>query len=286
MKKIMMASFIAMCLSINAFAEDDGYGNDIPPARQEGTVDDGYGNKLPEYGQQPEYKSFEEARASSGGSSAAAAPIRFAGHFAIGLGSYWDYPDDYLGDNDWIGVTLDLGGLIKYQINNLLSVVPELNFGFNVTMREIGRGTSYWYGEYKVNETRVLFNINIPVTLRVTPMPFLYVEAGGRISLNLGTDHTLDWYDENDEKIEVPKQFSQLEKWKVNTFVPSIVAGLGGTVGKFDIGARLILDLGGIEKEDKETFKVYDENGFAQDITVKNNTKNWTVQLLMNFYFN
>ena len=282
----MMASFIAMCLSINAFAEDDGYGNDIPPARQEGTVDDGYGNKLPEYGQQPEYKSFEEARASSGGSSAAAAPIRFAGHFAIGLGSYWDYPDDYLGDNDWIGVTLDLGGLIKYQINNLLSVVPELNFGFNVTMREIGRGTSYWYGEYKVNETRVLFNINIPVTLRVTPMPFLYVEAGGRISLNLGTDHTLDWYDENDEKIEVPKQFSQLEKWKVNTFVPSIVAGLGGTVGKFDIGARLILDLGGIEKEDKETFKVYDENGFAQDITVKNNTKNWTVQLLMNFYFN
>ena len=286
MKKIMMASFIAMCLSINAFAEDDGYGNDIPPARQEGTVDDGYGNKLPEYGQQPEYKSFEEARASSGGSSAAAAPIRFAGHFAIGLGSYWDYPDDYLGDNDWIGVTLDLGGLIKYQINNLLSVVPELNLGFNVTMREIGRGTSYWYGEYKVNETRVLFNINIPVTLRVTPMPFLYVEAGGRISLNLGTDHTLDWYDENDEKIEVPKQFSQLEKWNVKTFVPSIIAGLGGTVGKFDIGARLILDLGGIEKKDKETIPVYDENGFAQDITVKNNTKNWTVQLLMNFYFN
>ena len=290
----MMASVIAMCLSINAFAEDDGYGNDIPAARQEGTVDDGYGNKLPEYGQQPEYKSFEEARASRSSGGSSTAPLRFAGHFAIGLGSYWDYPNDYLGDNDWIGVTMDLGGLINYRINSLLSIVPELNFGFNVSMREIARGTSWWYGDYKVNETRVLFNINIPVTLRVTPMPFLYVEAGGRISLNLGTDHTLDYYDQDNEKIDVPKEFSQLEKWKVNTFVPSIVAGIGGTVDKFDIGARLILDLGGIEKEDKFTIPVYDENGnfkfdengFPITKTAKNDTKNWTVQLLMNYYFN
>ena len=43
MKKLMIASAIAlMCFSANAFAEDDGYGNDIPTAREEGTVDDGY----------------------------------------------------------------------------------------------------------------------------------------------------------------------------------------------------------------------------------------------------
>ena len=57
MKKLFIASAIAMmCLSANAFAEDDGYGNDIPAARTEGTVDDGYGNKLPS--NEPEYKSF------------------------------------------------------------------------------------------------------------------------------------------------------------------------------------------------------------------------------------
>ena len=40
MKKLFIASAIAMmCLSANAFAEDDGYGNDIPAARSEGTVD-------------------------------------------------------------------------------------------------------------------------------------------------------------------------------------------------------------------------------------------------------
>ena len=281
MKKIMIASALALCLGVNAFAEDDGYGNDIPPARQEGTVDDGYGNKLPEYGQSTtEYKSYGEARSSSGKSSEA--PVRFGGHFAVGLGSYWDFPSDYLGDNDWIGVTFDLGGVVKYRVNSLLSVVPELNLGFNYTSREVASGTSWYYGDYKVNESRSLVNINIPLTLRLTPTPNLYVEAGGRISFNLTTDHKLDYFDKDGESIDVPDWISKLDKWEVKTFVPSIVAGLGGSIGQFDFGARLILDVGGIEKHDK--VEDVDDNGNI--FTVENNTKNWTVQLLMNYYFN
>ena len=280
MKKLMMASALALCLGVNAFAEDDGYGNDIPAARQEGTVDDGYGNKLPEYGQSTtEYKSFEEARASRG-NSYSAAPIRFGGHFAVGLGSYWDYPEDYLGDNKWLGVTFDIGGVLNYRVNSLLSVVPELNFGFNYTAREVARGSSWYYRNYKVNETRTLFNINIPLTLRLTPMPNLYVEAGGRVSFNLGTSHTWNYYDENGESI--PDSEIELEEWKVNTFVPSVIAGVGGSLGQFDFGARLILDLGGIEKEDK--LAAYDDKG--NFVTDKNNTKNWTVQFLINYYIN
>ena len=275
MKKLMIASALAMCLSANAFAEDDGYGNDIPPARQEGTVDDGYGNKLPEYGKS-EYKSFEEARSSSG--SRSTAQVRIGGHLGIGLGSYWDYPSE-MGDNDWLGVTMDLGGVLKYQINSLVSVVPELNLGFNVTTREIARGNSWWYGDYRVEETRLLFNINIPLTLRISPIPAFYVEAGGRISFNLGTDHTRDYYDENNEKIEVPESYSKLEKWKVSTFVPSVVAGLGASIAQFDVGARLVLDLGGIEKDSKWITP-------DGDTVFENNTKNWTIQLLMNYYFN
>jgi hypothetical protein len=276
MKKLMIASAIAMmCLSANAFAEDDGYGNDIPPARQEGTVDDGYGNKLPEYGKS-EYKSYGEARSSSGARSTA--QLRIGGHFGIGLGTYWDYPSE-LGDNDWLGVTMDFGGVLKYQINSLLSVVPELNLGFNVTSREIGRGNSRWYGDYRVDETRLLFNINIPLTLRITPIPEFYIEAGGRISFNLGTDHTMDYYDENDEKIDVPESYRKMEKWKVNTFVPSIVAGLGASIAQFDVGARLILDVVGIEKDPKWITP----DGTA---TFDNNTKNWSIQLLMNYYIN
>ena len=274
MKKLMIVSALAMCLGVNAFAEDDGYGNDIPPARQEGTVDDGYGNKLPEYGQSTtEYKSYGEARSSSGKSSDA--QVRFGGHFGMGLGAYWDYPSqtEYLGKNDWLGVTMDLGGVVKYRVNNLLSVVPELNFGLNVTAREIASGSSWYYGDYKVNETRVLFNINIPLTLRLTPVPNFYVEAGGRVSFNLGTSHTQDYYDANGESIDVPDSYRKLEDWEVKTFVPSVVAGLGGSVGQLDFGARLILDVGGIEKNDKiEDFE--------------NNTKNWTIQLLVNYYIN
>lgn len=291
MKKLMIASAIAlMCFSANAFAEDDGYGNDIPAARSEGTVDDGYGNKLPA-SNEPEYKSFEEARSSSKGGDVNQKPLSLAGHFGIGLGSYWDYPSEYLGDNDWLGISMDFGIAFKYRITPMLSFVPELNLGFVITSREVASGSSWWYGDYRVDETRVLFDINIPVTVRFTPLPMFYVEAGGRVSFNLATSHTLDYYDEDGNSIDVPSRYSDLDEWKVKTFVPSVIGGFGFTINKqLEIGARFIMDLGGIEDDDKiflyDTKKddfVRDANGDPRVET--NGTKNWTIQVVGNYYF-
>ena len=147
MKKLFIASAIAMmCLSANAFAEDDGYGNDIPAARSEGTVDDGYGNKLPS--NEPEYKSFEEARSSSYGSPSKGSKkndnqrTRFGLHLGIGFASLANYPTDkdfvrQYGENEWLGVSGDIGLIVKFPLNPILSFVPELNFGMTYLSEEI-----------------------------------------------------------------------------------------------------------------------------------------------------
>lgn len=291
MKKLILASAIAMmCLSANAFAEDDGYGNDIPAARVEGTVDDGYGNKLPS--NQPEYKSFEDARSSSRG-GAQGVPFNLGLHLAFGLGTYWDYPTDrylveYFGENDWLTVNFDIGGIAKIKMSNLVSIVPEVNFGFNFTSREVGRGRYY-----KVEESRTLINVNVPVALRFTPLPYAYVEAGARFNFNLGTSHTLDWYDEDGNALKDwnGKEVSEeLDKWEAKAFIPSFIAGLGGTVRasghELDLGIRFILDLVGVEKDDKidftyegEVLKVGD-----QKLVVENNTKMWAIQFYVNYF--
>ena len=296
MKKLILASAIAMmCLSANAFAEDDGYGNDIPAARVEGTVDDGYGNKLPS--NQPEYKSFEDARSSSRG-GAQGVPFNLGLHLAFGLGTYWDYPTDrylldYFGENDWLTVNFDIGGIAKIKMSNLVSIVPEVNFGFYFTSREIGRGHSSYYGNYKVEESRTLINVNVPVALRFTPVPYAFVEAGARFNFNLGTSHTMDYYDEDGQALKdwKGKEVSrELDKWEAKAFIPSFIAGLGGTVRasghELDLGIRFILDLVGVEKDDKidftyegEVLKVGD-----QKLVVENNTKMWAIQFYVNYF--
>ncbi len=291
MKKLILASAIAMmCLSANAFAEDDGYGNDIPAARVEGTVDDGYGNKLPSNG--PEYKSFEDARSSSRG-GVQGIPFNMGLHLAFGLGTYWDYPTDrylveYFGENDWLTVNFDIGGVAKIKMSNLVSIVPEVNFGFNFTSREVGRDRYY-----KVEESRTLINVNVPVALRFTPLPYAYVEAGARFNFNLGTSHTLDWYDEDGNALKDwnGKEVSEeLDKWEAKAFIPSFIAGFGGTVRanghELDLGIRLILDLVGVEKDDDIDFtyegEVLTVNG--EKLVVENKTKMWAIQFFVNYY--
>lgn len=299
MKKLILASAIAaMCLSSNAFAEDDGYGNDIPPARTEGTVDDGYGNKLPS--NEPEYKSFEEARASSNGNSSSPA-LNFGFHFGFGGGPYLDYPTDtlvlqHIGENDWTNISFDLGGMVKYRVNSLLSVVPELNLGITIASRDKGKGFDWYYGPYQVSEQRVLVNLNLPLMLRVTPHPNFYVEAGARINFNLGTSHSYEYFDSKGEPLvdEYEDQISkELEEWKVKTFIPSVVGGLGGTFRvnghELDFGLRVIYDLIGVEEDDKIDFydkqnKKFLTNEKGDKIVVNNDTRMLTIQMVLNYY--
>jgi hypothetical protein len=332
MKKLILASTIAMmCLSANVFAEDDGYGNDIPAARQEGTVDDGYGNKLPAADDEPEYKTYEEARSGSNGTatygtstygntsngtassdastiSYPSPVLNFGIHFGFGLGFLAGYPTndlytEYMGKkDDWDNYSFDIGLVVKYRVNDFVTVAPEVNLGIGLSMREIGSGYDWRYKEYKVNENRAFINMNIPLVVRVTPIPYLFVEAGGRLNFNLGTGHSNDYTDKDgnpymvydSDKGEYVKYSEEREEWKVRTFIPSLVAGIGGTFRAnnhdIEIGVRFNYDLLGLEKDDKVDF--YDEelgmfvtNDKNEKLVVTNETKWLSLQFYFNYYF-
>lgn len=332
MKKLILASTIAMmCLGANAFAEDDGYGNDIPAARQEGSVDDGYGNKLPAADDEPEYKTYEQARGASNGASSNSgavyggatttaassnpseltypSPVLNLGiHFGFGFGFLAGYPTndlftEYMGKKeDWDSYSIDIGLAVKYRINELVTFAPEVNIGVGVSLREIGSGYDWKFKEYKVNENRAFINVNIPLVLRVTPIPHLFVEAGGRLNFNFATDHSIDYTDKDgnslmvydSEKGEYVKYSEELDEWKVKTFIPSLVAGIGGTFRTnnhdIEIGVRFNYDLVGLEKDDKVEF--FDEetgkflmNDRNEKLVVTNETKWLSLQFYINYFF-
>lgn len=333
MKKLILASTIAMmCLSANVFAEDDGYGNDIPAARQEGTVDDGYGNKLPA-DDEPEYKTYEQARGASnsassnsgatyGGSATTATAassdpstltypspvLNFGIHFGFGLGFLAGYPTNdlftqYMGKkDDWDNYSFDIGLGIKYRINELLTFAPEVNIGIGLSIREIGSGYDWIFKDYKVNENRAFINLNIPLIARVTPIQHLFIEAGGRLNFNFGTNHSIDYTDADgnalmvydSEKGEYVKYSEELDEWQVRTFIPSLVAGIGGTFRTnnhdVEIGFRFNWDIVGLEKDDKvdffdeETGKyLTDDNG--NKLVVTNSTRWMSLQFYVNYFF-
>ena len=308
MKKFMIASAIAMmCLSANAFAEDDGYGNDIPPARSEGTVDDGYGNKLPA-NNEPEYKTFEEARASSYGSTSNSSSgnnqrTRFGIHLGIGGAFFANYPSDkdfvkQYGENEWVGVSGDIGLIFKIPLNPILSFVPELNIGLGYLSEEIkdAGGDDYFWGEYKVNDAKTFYNFNIPLLLRLQA-PFVYIEGGVRLSFNFDTDHEyeytdkdgnpLKYYDYEDGDYKTVKRDAN-DEWKVKSFIPSVVGGIGTTFiasGLMcDLGLRFIWDLRGIEDRDTEIYAL-ESDKIRIGKVVENNSSVFALQLVFNVFF-
>ncbi|SIO11555.1 porin family protein [Fibrobacter sp. UWB11] len=309
MKKFMIASAIAMmCLSANAFAEDDGYGNDIPPARSEGTVDDGYGNKLP-VSNEPEYKTFEEARASSYGSPSNSSSnnqgmrSRLGVHLGLGVAFVANYPTDkdfvkQYGDNEWVGVSGDIGLIFMMPLNPILSFVPELNFGLGYLSEEIkgaGGDDDFW-GEYKVNDAKSFYNINIPLMLRLHTS-YVYLEGGIRLSFNFDTDHEyeytdaagepLKYYDPKDGEYKTVKRAAE-DEWKIKTFIPSVVGGIGTSFSasglQCDLGLRFIWDLRGIEDRDTEIYASANNTIHIAKV-VENKSSLFALQLVFNVFF-
>ena len=269
MKNFILAFSVAAMFS-NAFAEDSAEANA------------GENDNSIKY--ESEYKSFEKGNSIQHESEyksydkEVSKVFRFGGHFGGGVGFYWDYPSE-LGDNDWLGVVFDLGVLFKYPISNLFALAPEVNFGFNMTSRKIGEG-SVRFSDYSVNESRTLLDVNIPLMLRCTPVQYFYVEAGVRLNFNLATWHSLqENYDNSDLYNDKSRD---LDEWKVNAFVPSLVFGLGGSVNShghdLDVGLRFVLDVRGIEKEKKSYSYDYMKS-------FENNTKIFAIQFIFNYYF-
>lgn len=298
MKKLFIASAIAMmCLSANAFAEDDGYGNEIPAARSEGTIDDGYGNKLPS--NEPEYKSFDEARSSA--RNGQRPKLQLGIHLGIGYGGIYDYPtdQDFLEDfeeNEWGGLSWDIGLVLKYRLNPLISFVPEVNLGVYYLSEEIKGSEAYdtYWKWYKVNDTRTLVNLNVPLALRLT-VPYVYLEAGARLNFNFVTSHDYEYTDENGNALEYYdredgeyKKATQKadDEWKVKTFIPSLMAGLGTTFlvngHECDLGVRVFWDLIGIEDKDKLFYEV-DDTRYLK--VVEDTSKLFSVQFVFNYFF-
>ncbi len=305
MKKIMIASAIAMmCLSANVFAEDDGYGNDIPSAREEGTVDDGYGNKLPA-NNEPEYKSYGEARSSDeSASSSDEHAFNIGLHLGFGFGNMLSYPSHPLytaamgKKEDWTNYSFDIGGVFKYRVNRFLTVVPEFNLGVGYSTKELDNVKLFGY-ELKINENRAFVNVNVPITARFTPIKYLYLEAGARLNFNVATSHSVDVTDKDGNTAYITNPWTgertelkeNLEKWEVNTFIPSVVAGIGGSFKyknrDIDVGIRFTWDLTRLEKDDKIDFaydgdQVMDENN--EKIVIKNNLKWMSFQFVINYY--
>ena len=200
-------------------------------------------------------------------------PFLVGVHVGMGLGGYWDYPSEYLGSNEWMNVAFDLGCAFNIRVNRYLSVVPELNFGMVISSRDAG-SVSY----YDVSENRGAYGFKIPVAVRFTPNRQFYLEAGARMNINFASSDSFSGSDIDGNMISVSGGSSD---WEAETFVPSLIFGLGGTFiaapnRDIDVGARFILDVGGIEKNDK----IYSEHG-----VVKNKTKVWNVQVVVNYYF-
>ena len=206
-------------------------------------------------------------------------PLLVGIHAGMGLGGYWDYPSEYLGNNDWMVVAFDVGCAFNIRVNRYLRVVPELNLGVGIASRDAG-SVSY----YDVSENRGAYGLNIPVAVRFTPHRQFYLEAGAGLNLNFASSHSFSGSDINGNTISVSKSGGMFS-WKAETFVPSLIFGLGGSFRAdsyhdIDVGARFIFDVGGIEKYDDIYFTIDDQLG-----SVKNKTKVWCIQLVVNYYF-
>lgn len=221
-------------------------------------------------------------------------------HFGAGPTGYWDTPPKFLvNEDDWGGLAVDVGLVFKLNINETLNLLFELDLGINEVFRNLS--VIYKSNEtYKVEESRTIFKLNMPILFRFWPIDFVYVDAGAQLNYNLTSAYTKDYKDDEGHKIRAAESRREsLEKWEVKGEVTSLVLGfgLGGLQG--DLGVRFILDLDRIRKND--VIRYYDDGDeiWAYDDYVKNlsgdkrikpfatenKTKMWSIQFVVNYFF-
>jgi len=253
MKRILMlVAIVSMCLGSNGFAEES------------------------------EYKSFDKVTSSSRGYSTYPQQI-FGLHVGMGISGYWDYPSN-LGENDWLGMALDLGFVLKYQINHLFAVVPEFNFAVSMISRTVGHGSSL-YSDYTKKESHTILSVGLPILFRYTPIEYFYAEAGLRLNINFHEQHSFeDVYD--DDSFHNSGSSSVDPDWVVNTFVPALVLGVGGIIKtqskEIELGVRFVLDVRRMEQGYREGSNYYEEGTVVDS---HNPTKIFAVQFVFGYYF-
>lgn len=221
-------------------------------------------------------------------------------HFGMGTTGYWDTPPKFLVDEeDWSGIASDVGLVFKLNINETLNLLLELDLGFNGVFRDLSVVYKQNYS-YKVEESRTIFKLNMPILFRFWPVDFVYVDAGAQLNYCLGTAYSKDYKDDEGHKIRAAESRREsLEKWEVKGEVTSLVIGFGLGSLQGDLGVRFILDLDRIRKNDEIRYYdngseliAYDDyvksssgKNLAKPIVAENKTKMWTIQFVVNYFF-
>ena len=302
MKKMFLFLAAASLVSTMAFAQDDyDYGDDYGT---EASSDDGYtdmGSDEPAAEEQKpasdvEYKSMDDdskkvSRDEGDKPAFFSKPFNMAGHISFGIGSFWDVPEMY--DNatwreavgmdtnpydEWLGYSISFGMAFNYRFMDLLSASPEVNLGIRGFTRNLDSYYSWRYGYVDINENLFMFDIEVPLLARVMPTQQIYFEAGPEFILKLVASHSIDYVADDGSTLYSDTDGS----WECASFYTSLILGGGAMLdvdGKlFDLGLRLVLDL---TKLDKDNTELPDLNGG----TFKDETKMWTVQIVMKYWF-
>lgn len=304
MKKMFLALAAASLVSTMAFAQDDydygdDYGTEASTSSDDGYTDMDSGDKATaeeKPASDVEYKNMDEGKKVSRDEGTKPAffdrPFNMAAHIGLGLGSFWNVPDQFDNEqwrkfanadsnpyDEWLGYSVSFGMAFNYRIMEMLSVSPEFNLGIRGFVRNLDSYYSWWYDTYvDVNEDIFMFDIELPILLRVMPVHQVYFEAGPQFTLKLVANHSIDYVDSySDETIYSDDKGS----WDCSTFFVSLVVGGGATLdidGKlFDIGIRFIMDMTKLQKDDTD---YVDLNGS----TFKDETKMWTLQFVVKYW--
>ena len=309
MKKMFLVLAAASLVGTMAFAQDDyDYGDDY--GTEAAASDDGYtdmdsGDKPAE---QPasdvEYKSMDDkdkkvSRDEGTKPAFFDKPFNMAGHIGFGYGSFWSVPEQY--DNkawrdamqvdanpydEWLGIGVSFGIAFNYRFTELLSASPEFNFGVRGFFRTLDSYYDWWYGTVvNIDENLFMFDIEIPLLLRVMPTHQFYLEAGPQLSVKLTSQHSISYSDASTgEELESYGDGS----WDCSTFFAALVLGGGATLdidGKlFDLGLRFIMDMTKLQKDDTD-YPDFDINGMPTGATFKDETKMWVIQIVVKYWF-
>ncbi len=301
-KSFLSAAALVLTMGLSAYAQDDyedyAYDEGVAESAPEGYSEVSDDAELEADASTARSRIDEEksakaeaAAASASESSSDFKPLQYGVHLGVGVsGTYGSeevpvfrgysverYGDPFAG---FIGVNLDLGGVVSYRINKMFGVNAELNFHFVDYFKESEVwGIEVWdsyYGSYvtePVDENMITAGISIPVMARLYPTSGSYAELGAQLNLNLVGKFSLDNtdYDYNED----------MGDWKVETVGFGVVVGGGvivtaGTT-RMELGARVVVDLTRIEADEP----VFDANNESWRPPVE--AKGWHVQLVCNF---
>ena len=160
--------------------------------------------------------------------TASFAQISFGVHAGGNMNNVWG--DDT--ENSEAAIGFNFGGAIKVSLP-LLPLTVEANVLADMRTYEM---------EYAITDYRVTqWNVDLPVLVRFSPLPILFVEAGPQFSFNLSQSA-------EDSAGDEIKLFDDL--MPMNSFEFDIVAGVGtGIIPFIDVDFRVVLGMTDIFEE-------------------------------------